>query len=204
MNKAMMRAFLLTTSVVASAAAYAVTFSNVIILSPPMSTGATFNTNANSISFFTPNARVGDPVHPIRTGLLNIQYDASNFGGPAIVADEVVVNLGAAISGSGIIFFQEQVFELDGNGNEVGGPIGVATHLFDANSPLIWGTTIVLDRPVQNLRVKKAFDLSAVDTAAFDLAAVNIVNQSLVLVPEPATLAALGMGALALLRRRRK
>lgn len=204
MQKAVLRALVVVSSMVAAISANAVVFSNVIIVSPPLSTGATFNTNANSISFFTPNAIVGDPVHPVRSGILNIQYDASNFGGPNIYADEVVVNLGTAIAGSGTIFFQEQVFELDSNNNEIPGPIGTVSQTFDVNSPMIWNTTIMLSRQVSNLRVKKSFVMSAVDTQAFDLAAVAIVNQNLQLVPEPATLAILGLGALAVVRKRRK
>lgn len=202
MNKAVARISGLAFAVFATVSANAVVFSNVIIQSPPLSTGSSFSTLGNSISFFTPNAIVGDPVAPLRSGTLNIQYDAD--AGINMWADQVGINLGAAISGSGFIIFQEQVFELDINGNEVGGPIGVASHIFDANSALNWNTMIVLDRLVPKIRVKKAFTMSAVDTNALDLAGVAIVNQNLQLVPEPGTMIAFGLGAAALLRRRRR
>jgi hypothetical protein len=185
-----------------TALATPVIFSNVIVAAPPLSVGATWNTLGNSISFNLPNAIVGDPVAPLRAGTLNIQFDG--FALAPAIGNEVGVNLGAAISGSGTIFFQEQVFELDALGNEVaGGPIGVIEHVFLPGHPMTWSDMIAFSRPVERFRAKKFFTLSAVDTSAFDLAAVGIVNQNIQLVPEPATFAALGIGVAALLRRRR-
>lgn len=185
-----------------TALATPVIFSNVIVAAPPLSVGATWNTLGNSISFNLPNAIVGDPVAPLRAGTLNIQLDG--YTPAPAVGNEVGVNLGAAISGSGTIFFQEQVFELDALGNEVaGGPIGVIEHVFLPGHPMTWSDMITFSRPVERFRAKKFFTLSAVDTSAFDLAAVGIVNQNIQLVPEPATFAALSIGVAALLRRRR-
>lgn len=184
-------------------AAHATSFSNVNIQAPPLSTGATWTSLGNSVSFFLPNAIVGDPVNPLRAGTLNIQYDA-HTPGPA-VANEVGVNLGAALSGSGTIFFQEQVFELDINGNEVaGGPIGVITHTFNPGGPTTWSGTINFSRSVERLRAKKFFTMSATDTEVFDLASIGLVNQNIQVVPEPATMAAVGLGVAALMRRRKR
>jgi hypothetical protein len=190
--------------VAGAVSAQAVTFSNVIIQSPPLSTGSSFSTIGNSISFFTPNAIVGDAVDPLRAGTLNIQFDASNFGGGAIFADEVVVNLQGVTLGSGVVFFIETIIELDALGNEIGGIIGSASHVFDSSSSPVWSTTIVLDHTVHALRAKKSFTLAASATDVTDLAAVAGVNQNLHIIPEPATMAALGMGAVALLARRRR
>lgn len=186
-----------------AAVSSASSFSNVNLQSPPLTTGSSWTALGNSISFFMPNAIVGDPVSPLRAGTINIQYDAFTPG-PAI-ANEVGINLGAALSGSGTIFFQEQIFELDTLGNEVGGgPIGVISHAFLPGDSTAWTGTISFSRSVERFRAKKFFTLAAVDTAAFDLASIGIVNQNIQVVPEPASMAALGLGVAALLRRRKK
>jgi hypothetical protein len=183
--------------------AQAITFTNVIIQSPPLSTGSSWSAIGNSISFFTPNAIVGDVVDPLRSGTLNIQYDATNFGNN-VFAVGVTVNLAAVSLGSGMIQFGELIFELDSNGNEVGGPIGTISHTFDANSGTFWSGNIVLSRPVAAFRAKKFFVMTAPDTQTVDLAALAVVNQSVQVIPEPATLGALGIGAAALLALRRR
>jgi len=181
--------------------ASAITFSNVTIQAPPLSDGATFNTSGNSISFFLPNAIVGDPVDPLRAGNVNIQYDA--FSAAPAMAAEVGVNLGVALSGSGTVSFLEQVFELDAIGNEIGGPIGTVNHVFLPGGATNWNGTITFDRQVERFRSKKFFNLSAIDTVDFDLAAIGLVNQNIQVVPEPASMAAIGLGLAALLRRKR-
>lgn len=190
--------------VAGAVSAQAVTFSNVIIQSPPLSNGSSSLPSGNAISFFLPNAIVGDVTDPLRAGTLNIQYDATNFG-PMMTANTATVNLGTAILGSGVVVFLESIFELDAFGNEVGGgPIGTATHIFDVNNNMVWSTTINFSRPVSSFRAKKSFTLMAPNTNVTDLAAVGTVNQAVHLVPEPATLGALGLGAVALFARRRR
>ena len=184
-------------------AAHAITFSNVIILSPPLSNGSSFTALGNSISFFTPNAVVGDSTHPLRAGTLNIQYDATNFGGQAMTANSLSVFLAAAAQGSGTVLFTEMIIELDANGNELG-LLGTSSHLFTAQSSSTFNDTIQFSHQVFAFRAKKSFTLSAPDTAAVDLAAVATTNQAVHLVPEPATMAAFGLGAIALLRRKQK
>ena len=184
-----------------AAVSQAVTFSNIIIQSPPLSVGSSHSIIGNSISFNTPNAIVGD-AQALRFGTLNIQYDASS--GSAMLNNTVSVILGTALLGSGTIVFNELIYELDSLGNEVaGGAIGQATHTFTASGSSTWSSTITLSRQVMAFRAKKSFTMVAVDTSAVDLAALAITNQSIGTVPEPATMAALGVGALAMLRRRR-
>lgn len=189
--------------VVASAvSAHAVVFSNVTIQSPPLSDSSSWLPIGNSISFFTPNALVGDPVDPLRSGTLNIQYDADSE--VAMIANEVVITLGQVTAGSGFIAFIETVFEIDEDGNELGGPIGSISKEFFAGDDPVWSDTIVFSREVRRFRAKKSFTMSAVDTDVLDLAAVAQLNQNITVVPEPATMAGLALGGLALARRRRK
>lgn len=185
-----------------AAAGHAITFSNVTIQSPPLNNNSSYLAIGNSISFFTPDAIVGDVVAPTRSGTLNIQYDAASDA--AMVSNKVVVNLGQVTLGSGFIVFIETIFEIDGLGNEIGGPIGSVSHMFVAGDPMVWSDTIDFDRDVKNFRAKKSFTMSAVNTAGVDLAAIAQINQSIGTVPEPATMAGLALASAAVLRRRRK
>lgn len=195
MNRILVGAFVLAVA----ASANAITFSNVIITSTPLSDGSSYAANGNAISFNLPNAIVGDGVG-VRAGTLNIQYDVD----AGALANGVGANVGVVALGTGAIAFRESVIELDNLGNEIGGIIGSASFNFNASTPMYYSTTIALTQAVRYLRVKKSFTLVAPDSQAFDLAAVAIVNQNVQVVPEPGTIAALSLGAAALLRRRRK
>lgn len=193
-------AFLATMTVLAGSAS-AVTFSFVTIQAPPLSNGSSYQALGNSISFFLPNAIVGDAVAPLRTGTLSIQYDADTPA-PALGA-EVGINLGVALSGSGTVSFTEQIFELDGIGNEIG-LLGQISHTFTPSGSTSWSGSINFSRSVERFRAKKFFEMSALETSDFDLASIGVVNQSVQVVPEPATLAAVGLGVAALIRRRKR
>ena len=195
------RVSLISLAVSAVAATQAITFTNIIITAPPLSNGASSLVIANAIKIFTPNAVVGDPTDPMRAGTLNIQYDAHTGAGP--IANAVGANTAVAVLGTGTVVFNELVFELDGLGNEIGGPIGSLSHTFNTSTSNFHAAFIPLSRNVANLRVKKSFTLLAPNSNDLDLAAVTIINQNVQVVPEPASLTALGLGAVALIRRRR-
>lgn len=199
----MTRTLTLAAMALACVSANAIVFSNVDVQSPPLNNGWSFNTNANSITFFTPNACVGDNLGT-RAGTVNMYYDADNGNGPAMMADDVTVNLQTLALGSGTIYFREMVFEIDAFGSEIGGPIGQISQVFNSSSSMTWSDTIWFSRTVNRLRAKKSFTLVAPDTQALDLACIGIVNQSIQTVPEPGTIAALGLGAVVLLRRKRR
>jgi len=119
-----------------------------------------------------------------------------------MVSNQVNVTLGAALSGSGSIFFTELIMELDNAGNELG-LIGFISHTFTPSSSTVFTGSIPFSKPVKAFRAKKAFTMSAVDTQALDLAGVAIVNQNIQTVPEPATMFAVAAGLAAIARRRK-
>ena len=188
-------------TLVAAAAANAVTFSNITVQSPPLSNGASWSLLGNAIKVFVPNAIVGDPTHPMRSGTLNIQYDADCGAGQN--ATTVGANTAVVTLGPGMVVMNELVFNLDSAGNEIGGAIGSYTHTFSSTTSSNDSATISLTGGGRYLRVKKSFTLIAPDTNELDLAAIAIINQNVQCVPEPASMAALGLGAVALIRRRR-
>lgn len=188
-------------TLVAAAATQAITFTNITVTSPPLSNGSSWTVLANSIKVFVPNAIVGDPTHPLRAGTLNIQYDVDCGRGQTATA--VGANTAVVTLGSGAIIMNELVFNLDSGGNEIGGAIGSYTHLFNSSTANNDSASILLDGGGRYIRVKKSFTLVAPDTQDLDLAAIAIINQNVQCVPEPASMAALGLGAVALIRRRR-
>ncbi|MBL8060196.1 MAG: PEP-CTERM sorting domain-containing protein [Chthonomonas sp.] len=212
MNKIVLTAALVVGASIASA--QNVQFYNYIFSGGPLSVGITASVasggTANAITFSTPNAHVGDnsgaPPGSLRFGSLSIQYDAKSLAGN-MYANEVGVNLGGLILGSGEIYFREDVFEIDSMGNEIQ-LLGSKSVTFNSqNNPgpnVTWNSTITFGgRQVRYIRAKKYMDLVAIDTQALDISRVGFLNQSPHLVPEPGTMAALGLGIAAMLRRKR-
>lgn len=169
----------------------------------PLIDQSTYNVpvlGGNSLTFSTPNAIVGD-ASPLASGSMVMSYIASS--GPAMVAVNAISNIGAPAIGSGFVVFTENVYSYDCNTMAVGPLIGSLTHTFNALANPNFSGTISLSTPSNCIYVEKVFQLSAVNTSAFDFAAVSINNQSIEVVPEPASLAAIGLGLAYVIRRRR-
>lgn len=196
------RALGLGAVVLAGTSAQAITFFDVSYSVSPLTANANEVVIGNSISFHTPHAVVGDSgTGGARDGEFQIQYRAD--AGVGIEAIEMGITLHEVILGSmSTIDFKETVYELLPD-DTLGEIVGAASESFFANFVGSWSQTLVLTRSVQRVHVVKNFYLSAPMTDDLDFTSLALVNQNLQVVPEPATMAALGIGALGLLRRRR-
>ncbi|MBN8690106.1 MAG: PEP-CTERM sorting domain-containing protein [Armatimonadetes bacterium] len=202
----MKKVFSVLVIAVAAVASQAVTFTNFVYSGGQLGSGITSTVFGTGVTFTTPNAKVGDTVivsgNPYRSGNFSIQYDAESTA--SMTADNVSINLGGGLSGSGTIAFKEQIFKLDSLGNEVAF-LGEVEHVFTGGGPINWSNVISWsDTSVTRIRAKKTFEMFAPDTAALDFAVVGFVNQSLQVVPEPGPFIAMGLGLVGLVARRRR
>ena len=166
---------LLTVPLLAGIASADVTFSNVNIYGTLVD-GASYATDGNTIDFIFPDATVG------------------------AYADSLLLNVLGALSGSGLIYWNEVVVDLDTNQNLV-----KAGGILDSNDDLPLSETLNFSATSTHFKVKKTFFLSAINTRDFDLANIGLIEQDIHEVPSPgaASMALLAMGGLVSLRRRR-
>lgn len=192
------RATIMAGSIIFAASANAVVFSNITITgSAPLIAGASWNITGDEIDFTFTNAIVGDN-QALRQGNIVITYWADSAA--PMVMDRLVLNLLGGVAGSGFITVSEFIED-----RNTGLPLGqLPTTVITNNNQLPFTADIHFNAPSANIKVKKEFFLSAQDTPAFDMARIGLVEQKLFVVPEPATMAVLGLGVIPFLRRRKK
>lgn len=157
-------------------------------------------TGSNAITLLTPN---GNILGNNQFGQINWEYEATNLGAPAAA---VTYSIAGSVIGTGQVFWQEQVFGIDNLNNEIF--INSASGVINSTNSGgdVFGLNGVINlaqNSYTKLRVKKAFTLTTGQGAGTHYASVGRINQAIQVVPEPASMTALSLGALALLRRRR-
>jgi hypothetical protein len=177
----------------AASADGAIVFDNVTI-GGSLANGASFTTDANGIHFTFPDAQVGDPVDPLRSGNIVITYTAEATEGDTFT--EMLLSVAGALSGSGMIFVNELVEDLNG-----GGVIGTYNTVLSDQSQMPLNVSFDFSQDSTHIKVKKTFVLAAVDTQALDLAEITGVDQ----IPTPGSASLLaGAGIVAIGFRRRR
>jgi hypothetical protein len=163
------------------AKASTISFSNIVVTGS-LSTGASWSTGVNAIDFFLPAAAVGDGL-PARIGSISLTYIAESKQG--MDQDRMLLSVLGALAGSGTIFFNEVVEDFTNPAD----PVILATHsvVIDDFGELPYTAVLDFLRPSSRIKVKKSLTLTALDTETFDLAAVGLVEQTLRVIPEPAS-----------------
>lgn len=186
-----------------------ITFSNVTVtgsLVPLGNPGSwSFATGAQDIDFSFNHAIVGDvpsiALPPgTRSGTITITYIATST--LPMVSNSMLVSLLGGLSGSGTVFFNEVIETTDMV------PVTIGSHgvVLTGSSALPYTHTINFSQEATQIKVKKTIILAAPESGAdiLDLASIGLVEQNIGVVPEPATMAVLALGAGALMARRRR
>ncbi len=174
-----------------------ITFSNITFSGTPnLISAATFNTGNFDIDFTLPNAVVGD-FQVARQGVITITYEAQSND----PMSAMVYTLLGGVAGNGLIQFSEVVEDMI-----TPGIIGtLPTQTITSNSQLPFSTSFDFIRSSTRIKVKKDFFLIAEpNSQVLDLARIAFFEQNISVVPEPASMAALGIGFAALVARRRR
>lgn len=186
-------------AIVAFTKAQAIIVFSDVVIAGSLSGGASVSVGPYDIDFYFPRALVGDPVDPLRAGDISITYNARGTTNNDFM-DRMTLSVLGALSGSGKIFVNEVIED-----NATGDILATHGALLDDPSDMPYTAYVNFSRASRDIRVKKSFLLTAIDTRDFDVASISLVEQRLrTVVPEPASFAALGLGLLALRRRRRK
>ena len=163
-----------------------------------LTAGASWMTSGNDIEFDLPNAVVGDNL-PSIAGTFSMTYEAVSTDPLTGNALHLANSAGLALSGTGKVVFDEVIESLDAN------PLVIASYGTTIAPPsgLPLDITLNFTQPAFHIKVKKTVTLLAppsIGGTEINRAAVNVVSQHLV--PEPASLLLLGLGALVSFRRR--
>ena len=155
---------------------------------------------SNAVTLLTPN---GNLLGNNLSADIFWEYEVSNLGA---AASAVTYSVAGTVYGSGQVIWQEQVFGIDNLNNEIF--LNSASGVIDTvNTPGngfgLNGAVSLPQNAYTKLRVKKLFSLITGTGQGVQYASVGRINQSIQVVPEPASMIALGLGAAALIRRRR-
>lgn len=195
------KSFFVMAAVAATAGAHAITFFNINV-SGSLAPGNSVNIFPNNIDFtWTPPATVGDPVAPVRFGNIIITYEATN----ATPMNQMVLSVLGGLLGSGTIIVNEVIEDMGPSG----GTLASGGAILNAGNwlPPSYTQTFNFSAPSTHIKVKKTFTLLAPDSEnqqIVDLASVSLIQQKINVVPEPATMGALGLGVIGLMARRRR
>lgn len=183
--------------------AQAITFTNVHVTGDADVIGALgvdhfVNIGIKDIDFLFNHAIVGD-FRPVRESAINITFEAE--ADQLMILDKLVLSFTNILLGTGKLFFQEIVEDLDNPG-----VIADFSVWLDSTQQGPFFHDIHFSRWSKRIKVKKTIFLIAQPDIPnqLDLAGVGLVEQNIECVPEPASLAALGLGIAAVVARRRK
>jgi len=148
-----------------------------------------------------PAFKVGDST-PYSSGTGLIIYDVTST--IPIMGIDLVVQ--GQVNEWGQVNFTELAEDSSGVIGIVNGSIKGSMHAGGTDGAFSRVVRLNFDRAVTNFRVKKMFDIDLAGqmTPSVSIAAVSLVEQNLVPVPEPATLLGLAAGASALVASRRR
>ena len=159
--------------------------------------GAQAFAGAIDVDLVFPLATVGDPVAPVRSGIITMTFLVDTTEGEKLNLD--VLSILGAVAGRGTIIFNEIIEDREaGHEGEI---LASASVTLSTSNPPPQFTNIVFNRASSSFKVKKTIILSAEDGEGLDLAGIALIEQTFV--PTPGSLALLGLGGLVTARRRR-
>lgn len=204
------RLALVALGVVAAPAAFAQYTFSLVTASYSLQNGGTFNfntftnTSAGQIDFVpgAPPFKVGDSTG-FPSGTAAIIYNVTS----AVAVTGIQLVLQGSVTDFGHINFSE--FAEDSNGNALGsisGSVVGASYTGGTNGAFTRTLTLTFDHPVFTFKVKKFFDMDISNQTlpSSSIASIGLIEQNMVPVPEPASMAALALGLGTIISRRRK